>query len=67
MNTFAFYRRVLQFRAGPNEHTFYACEQHKADLERGDYNGVFFPTTDESIQPLGSDDQEQVCDYCREG
>lgn len=66
MTTIAVCSRVLQFRAGPNESRFYACEQHRADLERGDYDGLFFGVVSDEMRPEDPDD-EQPCDYCREG
>lgn len=64
--TFATCSRVLQFRAGPNDHTFYACEEHRPRLEDGTYDGNFFGDPADVIEPVDPDD-ELHCDYCREG
>lgn len=59
--------RLLQFRAGPNETTFHACEEHKALLERPD-GGVdlFFATDDQPVRTADPDDG-LCCYFCREG
>lgn len=62
----ALWSRKLQFRAGPNAHTFFACEEGKAALERGDVgSGLFFTTADEPVRPVDPDEDIQ-CDCCRE-
>lgn len=58
--------RTLQFRAGPNEHRFYACEEHRADLTAGDFDGLFFGRESDALLPVDPED-EIHCDYCREG
>ena len=54
----------MQFRAGPGEQTFYACEAHRAYLERAVPN--FFLIFDDRIEPVDPHD-EVPCDFCREG
>lgn len=62
----AVYLRRLQFRAGPQSHWFAACREHREDIQRGDYSGVFFPAKADDVQAIGEDD-EMACDWCREG
>lgn len=64
--TFALYSRVLQFRAGPESHQFFACAEHRPALERGDHDGCFFGVDADVIAPVDPND-EIACDYCREG
>jgi hypothetical protein len=55
--------RVLQFRAGPSEHRFYACDQHLPDLLDGDMPHFFGRKWDvsEAVDPK----DEMPCDWCR--
>lgn len=55
----------MGFRAGPENHTFYACEEHRAELERGDVS-LFFLLKDEEPQPVDPEFEEQ-CYFCLEG
>lgn len=58
--------RVLQFRAGPESHRFYACEQHAAQLEKDWPIDLFFSTDRDPVEPVDEAD-EMDCDFCREG
>lgn len=62
----ALWTRLLQFRAGPNEHEFDACDEHKPDLERGDVSGLFFGRPTDVVAPVDPDDGRD-CYFCREG
>ncbi len=58
--------RVLQFRSGPQEYEFYACEAHKSRLEDGSMgSGLFFATTKDPIKAVDPE-EEYECDDCRE-
>lgn len=54
--------RVLQFRAGPNEHRFHACEEHEDMLVSND---LFFAVNTDPVEPCDPDDEIE-CDWCRE-
>jgi hypothetical protein len=64
----AVWSRILQFRSGPQSHTFYACK-HKdclKVLEDGDAgSGNFFATKKNVVEPVNPDD-EIDCDFCTE-
>lgn len=64
--TIAVCARTLQFRAGPNEYTFHACDEHRAVLASNDPEPLFFMTTDQPLREVAPDDELQ-CDWCREG
>lgn len=55
--------RVLQFRAGPNEHRFFACDRHLRDLLDGRMELFFGRMWDvsEAVDP----EDEIPCDWCR--
>lgn len=55
--------RVLQFSAGPNEHTFFACERHLPQLLAGDMQ-LFFGRSFDVSAPVDEAD-EIACDWCR--
>lgn len=57
--------RRLQFESGPQQHTFYACREHKRILELGNVI-CFFALNSELIVGVSPDD-EVGCDFCREG
>lgn len=61
--------RRMQFRAGPQDYTFYACADCLPALERGEAgSGNFFTTADEPVKPVQVHPDEQIeCDLCREG
>lgn len=61
---FAIVSRQLQFCAGPEHHTFYACEAHRAALDRGEVS-CFLPLDREGTRALAYED-EYECDFCRE-
>lgn len=61
------YSRVLQFTAGPQRHTFLACEEHKAELEKGEIDGLFVALKSKQVELLTAPDECDKCDFCREG
>lgn len=71
--TLARWSRVLAFCAGPQNTTFYACDGHLRELQRGDVTSVHYPITGHGVQPVvqNADDVEAgmgiECDLCREG
>lgn len=65
MASIAVWKRLMQFEAGPETHTFYGCHAHKDELERGDVM-CFFPLRNEPVRPVDPED-EIDCDLCREG
>lgn len=62
-NKLAYYKRKLEFRSGPENHTFYACQEHKYLLDSGDVS-CFFAVESQPTEP-NHDGIE--CDFCREG
>lgn len=57
--------RRMQFCAGPQTHTFYACADHAADLAGGAVS-CFLVMTNEPVRRV--DPAEEItCDLCREG
>lgn len=64
MERFAVCSRKLQFEAGPEQTTFYACTEHRPKLERGEVM-CFFPVARHQIQEVDPNDEIE-CDYCRE-
>ena len=62
---FAVASRRLQFEAGPEQHTFYACREHRRILDSGDVS-CFFAYEKESVKD--EDEETEIeCDFCREG
>jgi hypothetical protein len=62
----ATWSRVLQFRSGPQDHTFYTCDEHRPALEDGSAgSGCFFASARDPIHPVDPDDEIE-CDLCRE-
>ena len=61
-------KRLLGFRSGPEDHTFYACEAHREDLDRGNVM-CFFALRKHPISDLSPEEIEDdiECDLCREG
>lgn len=57
--------RKLQFEAGPEQHEFFACEEHKPDLEAGKVT-CFFAVKAHPLKTVDPTD-EISCDLCREG
>lgn len=58
---------TMGFRAGPQNQTFYACEEHRQELLEGNHHsGLFFFLKTEVPQAVDPDD-EAACDLCREG
>lgn len=59
--------RLMQFRAGPNEHRFYACADCLPALYAGQAgDGLFFTTEDAPVELVDAGDEIE-CDLCREG
>ena len=57
--------RQMQFCAGPQSHTFYACAEHLPDLYRSWYaNGLFY-TVEQWKVTVADPDDEIACDSCR--
>lgn len=65
MSSFAVCSRILEFRAGPQNYEFHACQEHRKKLEDGTVD-LFFPTEDNPVLEVNVD-QEIDCDFCREG
>lgn len=63
MIAFATRSRVLQFRAGPNEHRFYACDRHTPNLLKGDVDLFFGRSWD--VSQAENPEDEIECDWCR--
>lgn len=57
-------KREMAFCAGPEHHTFYACEEHRPLLEKGDVS-CFLRLKDKHVEPAENDEDE--CWFCREG
>lgn len=55
----------MQFEAGPETHTFYACAAHREKLERGDVM-CFLKIRNKAVETVDFND-EIGCDFCREG
>lgn len=67
MSKYAVANREMQFTAGPQKHTFYACAIHRPELVEG-YNGLFYPPPPPGTPSYPVDPEDEVeCDYCREG
>lgn len=62
---YAIASRKMQFEAGPQQHVFYACAEHRSVLESGDVT-CFFAYDAEQVQPV-DEEMEVDCDFCREG
>lgn len=65
MSGYAIAKREMQFCAGPEHYTFYACAEHRPQLERGEMQ-LFFTLAGKPVEPVAPDD-EVACDMCREG
>jgi hypothetical protein len=58
--------RLQGFRAGPEDHRFFACEEHRELLNTADPN--FFLLRHAGVEELPVDEREDHdCDFCREG
>ncbi len=62
---YASYARKLEFRAGPENYTFHACEEHKSILDTGDVMNFFAVDRQPTFAIDPTDEIE--CDFCREG
>lgn len=76
----ALYRRRLQFRSGPESYVFHACEKHRRKLGEADHISgrsqddqkdtsdvlCFFGHKNDKVEAVDPDDEE-TCDFCREG
>ena len=59
------YRRVLQFRAGPNETSFDMCEEHKEGLtDPKQMPDLFFADEKDKVEEI--DDDTLTCYCCEE-
>lgn len=63
--TVAIAKREMQFCAGPEHHTFYACAEHAPDLEAGQVS-CFLILCNRHVEPVDLDDEFE-CWFCREG
>lgn len=62
---YAIVSRRMQFTAGPQTHTFYACEEHREALDRGDVS-CFLRIR--GVEVIAEDPEDELaCDFCREG
>lgn len=61
-----YYTRLMGFCAGPQNHTFVACEAHRPELERGDVS-CFWRLKDEPVRAVDLDDEDARCYFCQEG
>ena len=61
--------RRLGFCAGPESHTFYACETHRRNLNTADVMCFEYVYKDEPTKELSPEEFEDdiECDLCREG
>lgn len=55
--------RKVAFRSGPQSHWFFACEEHRKDLDPPP--DLFFVLEDCAVEPVDPDD-DATCDFCRE-
>lgn len=62
--SYAIASRRMQFEAGPEKQTFYACADCLPELRKGQVM-CFLVLRDEDVQPVDPDD-EIDCDLCRE-
>ena len=59
--------RTLGFCAGPQDHTFYACAEHRPTLEKGDVS-CFLQLKNQPMRDVTEDEAETYdCYFCREG
>jgi hypothetical protein len=67
--TLAVCKRLLHFEAGPEDHTFYACEEHRRHLGPPADVTCFFGTAAHLVEELNEDEKADgtECDFCREG
>lgn len=56
----------MQFCAGPEKHTFYACEDHINELEAGKASSCFLSIKNEIVMWVNTED-EILCDLCKQG
>lgn len=57
--------RQMQFVAGPQSHTFYACSRHLSDLLKPWYANDLFYTTERWTVLVIDPGAEIPCDSCR--
>lgn len=63
---YAKYKRVLQFKSGPNEFQFHSCEEHKPYLTVARHvDPLFFIDPKNELIEVSEDDEIE-CDFCRE-
>ena len=59
--------RLMGFCAGPQDHEFFACEEHRALLDKGEVT-CFMRLKGHEVREVSSDEAEdQICHFCREG
>lgn len=61
----ATWKRKLQFRSGPQQAMFYACDEHKHNIEGDGKVSPFFAREKDAIEVNG--DGELPCDFCYDG
>lgn len=61
----AAFARTMQFCAGPQSHTFYACTEHRAQLGAAWFVNELFYTLPQWPVLDVSEDDEIPCDVCR--
>ena len=59
--------RTLGFQSGPQNVEFFACDEHKEYLEKGDVT-CFFKIPKYPMRELDEDEQDTYeCHFCQEG
>lgn len=66
MSNYAVASLKMQFCAGPETHTFYACPSHVPALAAGDASSCFLLFKDELVKKVDPWDEIE-CDLCKEG
>ena len=63
----ALVKRTLQFRAGPQTHTFYACWEHAHKLEGDTDVSNFMPAKHQDVVGVSADERDDAgvwCEFC---
>ena len=56
-----------QFVSGPQSYVFYACPEHRSELDKPWLsNELFYAVKDWPVVPVDVD-EDYACDFCREG
>lgn len=59
--------RLMGFCAGPHDHEFFACREHRPLLESGDV-ACFLKLKDQQVREVSGDEAEsESCYFCMEG